>query len=111
MVSGMCVLMFLPIVRKTRKSRARGKEVSSIWYMLKVRCLRNIQVSGLAEATKTDILGFLGMTILLLSGSLWQFFLAPAPGRTHPENPAGSIFPLHLEYIPSSEASAAWLES
>ena len=38
LVSGMSALMFLPVVRKTRKSRSKGKKMSSIWYMLKVRC-------------------------------------------------------------------------
>lgn len=41
MVLGMCALMFLPLVRKTRKRRAWGKEMSPIWYMLKVRCLKH----------------------------------------------------------------------
>lgn len=43
MVSGMHVFMSLPMDRKIRKSRKRGKKMSSVWNILNVRCVQNIQ--------------------------------------------------------------------
>lgn len=71
-------LMLSPTVRKTGKSRAKGKKMSPVWNMLKVRCLWNTQGrrADRERASMSWCSGFLWKAAFLLL----QWLVATLPG-------------------------------